>query len=267
MKQHLSQHRSEVLQAIAAAPDLFCFLDYDGTLAPIVRTPSEATPLPGTRELLEDLVHAPRTEVALVSGRAVDDVRGFVDIAGLYYVGIHGLEVRRPGEETQTAPGAAVLRERMPEIRRRLDGRLGNRAGVLLEEKGAAIACHYRLASHADARVARDTVVDLVRSYQDRGIAMTFIDGHEVTEIRPLDADKGRTVCALLAARLPQPLALYIGDDRTDEDAFRQLPPSAITIRVGSPEQETLARYRLADPGEVQEFLFAVLSARGGVRR
>lgn len=248
---------------IFAAPDLFCFLDYDGTLAPIAPTPGEAVPLPGTAELLGDLARAPRTEVAIISGRSIDDVRRFIDIAGLYYIGIHGLELRRPGEETQTAPSAAVIRSLMPSIRRQLGESVGGLAGVLLEEKGAAIACHYRLASREDARRVRDTVIDLARSYQRRGVALTFIDGHEVTELRPVDANKGKAVSALLAVRSPQPLALYIGDDRTDEDAFQQLPASAITIRVGGPEQETLARYRLTDPAEVQDFLASVAEARG----
>jgi trehalose 6-phosphate phosphatase len=123
MQKHLSQHRSEILLVISEAPDLFCFLDYDGTLAPIAPTPSEALPLPGTAKLLRDLAHAPRTEVAVITGRAIDDVRRFIDIADLYYIGIHGLEVRRPGGETQTAPSAAAIRSRMPAIHRQLEER------------------------------------------------------------------------------------------------------------------------------------------------
>jgi trehalose-phosphatase len=136
----------------------------------------------------------------------------------------------------------------------------------LLEEKGAAIACHYRLASRDDARAARDAAIGVALTYQRRGAALAFIDGHEVTELRPADANKGKAVSALLALRSPRPLAVYIGDDRTDEDAFRQLPPNAITIRVGGPEQETVARYRLADPVEVRDFLTSVVETRRAAR-
>jgi trehalose 6-phosphate phosphatase len=262
MQPHLSQHLSEVLRAISSAPDLFCFLDYDGTLAPIAPTPHEAVPLRGTTELLFELVRAPRTSVALVTGRTIEDIRGFIDITELYYVGVHGLELRRPGADTEDAAGATELRSLMPDIVSRLQERLAGRSGVMLEEKGAAVACHYRLASRADAHAAREAVIDVVRACQQRGASLTFIDGHEVTEIRPIDANKGRAVSMLLQLRQPPPLAMYIGDDRTDEDAFRQLPASAITIHVGS--GETLARFRLEDPREVQEFLRAVVEARRG---
>lgn len=264
MTPHVREHQAEILSAISAAPDLFCFLDYDGTLAPIAQTPGEAAPLPGTLELLEALVGARRTQVALVSGRAIDDVRGFLDVSALYYVGIHGLELRRPGEQTQASPSAAVIRSLMPAVLHQLEERLRGRAGIFFEDKGAAVACHYRLSSREDARAARDAVVAVVRSYQRRGVSMTFIDGHEVTEIRPVDANKGKAVCALLSMRRPAPLALYIGDDRTDEDAFQQLPPNAITIRVGASDQETVARFLLADPNEVQTFLSCVVAARSG---
>lgn len=264
MPMHLRDRLGEILERIHAAPDLFCFLDYDGTLAPIAPTPDEARPLPGTAELLARLSQASHTHMALVTGRSIDDVRRFVDVEGVYYIGIHGLELQRPRSEREGSADAAAVAALIPEIRRQLEGVLGGRPGILLEDKGAAIACHYRLASRTDAAAARDAVVALVHAYEQRGASLTFVDGHEVTEIRPLAADKGKAVCALLSSFRPAPLALYIGDDRTDEDAFRRLPPSSITIRVAPPEQETLARYRVDDPREVQAFLVEVLSVRAG---
>ena len=117
-------------------------------------------------------------------------------------------------------------------------------------------------ASRADAAAARDATIEVARGYADHDVPVTFIEGHEVTEIRPIDADKGKAIRSLLVTRSAQTLALCIGDDRTDEDAFRQLPPGAVTVRVGNPEQETAARFRLADPREVREFLIAVVEAR-----
>ncbi len=262
MAQHLRECEGEVLDRLRTASDVFCFLDYDGTLTPIAQTPDEAHPLPGTAALIARLSRAVGTEVAIVTGRSIDDLRRFVDVAGISYIGIHGLELLRPGAGLQTSPSAAVIRSLIPAMRRRLDASVGRRPGIFCEEKGAALACHYRLASRDDARAARDAVVALVRSYQRRGVSLAFIDGHEVTEVRPVDANKGKAVCALLSSRLPPPLALYIGDDRTDEDAFRQLPPSSITVRVAGPEQETAARYRLADPAEVHAFLADVATVR-----
>lgn len=256
----LRRCRGKVLARLRAAPELFCFLDYDGTLAPIAPSPAEARPLPGTADVLRRLSRAPRTGVAVISGRPIDDLRRQLRVGGIHYIGIHGLERQWPDGRREVVPATAAAR--IPEIHRLLQRKIGGRAGILLEDKGVAIACHYRLASRADARAAREAVVALVESYRQRGMPLTFIDGHQVTEIRPAGTDKGTAVCDLLSSFSPSPLALYIGDDRTDEDAFRRLPPTAITIRVGPAKQKTLARYRLPGPVEVQAFLIALLAAR-----
>ena len=101
----------------------------------------------------------------------------------------------------------------------------------------------------------------VARAYQRRGVKVTVTHGHEVIEIRPTDANKGRTVCALLAAYAPGALPVYIGDDRTDEDAFACLPPESITIRVGA-SVPSRARFRLAAPADVYSFLRALLDCR-----
>jgi trehalose-phosphatase len=262
MSQNPDARSTEVVRTLAEAPALFCFLDYDGTLAPIAPTPAQAAPLPGTAELLTLLARKRSTRVAIVTGRTVADVRSFIDLPQLYYVGIHGLEIRRPGEAVRMAPSATAVQAAMPAIRAEVDGAVRNLRGVFLEEKGAAIACHYRLASRVDAQAARTAVVAIAERYAERGVPVKHLDGHEVTEIRPADVDKGAAVATLLAEVHPTPLALYIGDDRTDEDAFAKLPLDAITIRVGSPEHESYARFRLPDPAAVRRFLDAVAARR-----
>ena len=265
MTQQLYEHLAEVLRRLGAAPSVFCFLDYDGTLAPIAPTPAEAVALPGTTDLLQRMTRAPGTSVAVITGRSIADVRRFLDIADISYIGVHGLESQRPGEAVELSPKAVEVRALVPEIRRQIEASVGRRDGILLEDKGVAIACHYRLASRADAQAARDAVIGVVESYRSRGVPITFIDGHEVTEVRPAGMDKGEAVAALLASREPA-LALYVGDDRTDEEAFRRLPADAITVRVGDAEQETAARYVVAGPVEVQGFLKDVVGVRESAR-
>src|SRR6266446_5392339 len=85
-----------VLRRVSAAAQVFCFLDYDGTLAPLAPTPAEAVPLPGTLELLRQLAQAPGVLVAVVTGRTIVDVRRALEVPGIYYVGLHGLEIRTP---------------------------------------------------------------------------------------------------------------------------------------------------------------------------
>ncbi len=258
----LREEESRVFQRIAGAGRVFCFLDYDGTLSRLASTPDDATPLPGTAALLQELARTPGTQVAVISGRPVNNLRRFLNVPGIFYVGIHGLEIQLPNGEIDLAEGTAMLRSLLPGIKRSLQQSVGTRPGILLEDKGAALACHYRLASAPDAVTARQTVSNLARTYQRRGVRLSLTYGPEVAEIRPAYANKGKTVSALLTVHAPNALPIYIGDDRSDEDAFNQLPPHAVTIRVGNPDQPTRARYRVDDPEEVQRFVRAMLAVR-----
>jgi trehalose 6-phosphate phosphatase len=265
MTAHLvGELQQQVLGLLAEAPALFCCLDYDGTLAPIAPTPAAAIPLPGTAELLVDLASLSATEVAIVSGRPIEEVRAFLNEAGLHYVGIHGLEIRLPSGETRVAEGAALVRAVLPAVRHQIEQAFGTRPGILIEDKGAALACHYRLASASDGVAAREMLTNIVRTYQQQGVPVALVTGHEVAEIRPSEVNKGKTVCALLATLTPTPLTLYIGDDQTDEDAFKLLPSGSITVRVGGGEVPTHARYRMDSPGDVHNFLCALLARREG---
>ena len=260
----LREVETDVVQRIAAAPSVFCFLDYDGTLARLAPTPDAATPLPDAAAILQALAVTPRTQVALVSGRTVVDLRSRLDVPGLYYVGLHGLEIRFPNGRTEVSEHAAGMRSVLPAITQQLEIALGKRAGILIEDKGLALACHYRRAARADAAEARKTVATVAEHAQRHGAPITVMHGHEVVEIRSTAANKGQTVCQLLAAQAPAALAVYIGDDHTDEDAFRLLPPESMTIRVGPAAVPTGARYRVADPDEVLRFLRAILEQRHG---
>jgi trehalose 6-phosphate phosphatase len=254
--------QQRVLDALAEARALFCGLDYDGTLAPIASTPPAAVPVPGTAELLAGLVALSATSVVIVSGRPVEEVRSFLDVPGVYYVGIHGLEVRLPNGDMRAAEGTALLRAVLPAVRRQIEQAFGTRPGILIEDKGAALACHYRLASTADGVAVGEMLASITRTYQQRGVPISLVMGHEVAEIRSSEVNKGKTVCALLTTLTPSPLPLYIGDDQTDEDAFKLLPATSITIRVGSEEIPTHARYRLETTTDVHNFLCTLLSRR-----
>jgi trehalose 6-phosphate phosphatase len=263
----LREVEADVLRRIAAADCVFCFLDYDGTLSPLVSTPDQARPLPDTPAVLGALAESPGIRVALVTGRTVTEIRRLIDVPGIYYVGIHGLEICLPDGSLELSERVAVIRAALPPIKRQIEQALGNRPGILIEDKGLALACHYRLASRADAARARETVAAVARSYQRRGVQIAVRHGHEVIEIRSAFVNKGKTVCRLLGTRHPTALAVYVGDDQTDEDAFELLPPESITIRVGSTMAATAARYRVADPDEVLGFLRALVDSRRGLEK
>ncbi len=251
---------AHVVRSLAVADGVFCFLDYDGTLAPLAPTPHNAVPLPGASSLLRQLVAAPGVQVAIVTGRTIADVRRFLDVAGAHYVGVHGAEVCWPNGKVQVVESVGTVRAVVLEIKRRLQEAVAARPGILLEDKGVAVACHYRLAAPADAVTARETMAALAHEY--RASALILVDGHEVAEIRPAHSDKGTAVHRLLAAYRAQLVPVYVGDDHTDEDAFKVLPAGSVTIRVAPADGPTLAHYRVAGPHEVLRFLRTVLQAR-----
>jgi trehalose-phosphatase len=258
----LREAQADVLRRIAAADSVFCFLDYDGTLSPLASAPGQARPLPDTAAVLGTLVQLPGMRVALVTGRTVTEIRRFLDVPGIYYVGIHGLEICLPDGSVELSERVAVIRAALPPIKQQIEQAMVNCPGILIEDKGLALACHYRLASRADAARARETVAAVARSYQRRGVQIAVTHGHEVVEIRSAFVNKGKTACRLLGTQDPLALVVYIGDDQTDEDAFERLPPESITIRVGPTTLATAARYRVEDPGEVLRFLRALIDSR-----
>ncbi|HSJ14835.1 MAG TPA: trehalose-phosphatase [Longimicrobiales bacterium] len=243
-----------IVDARARAGHLFVGLDFDGTLTPIVSRPELAHLGGDTRLVLVRLAARPDTVVAVLSGRALADVRTRVAVPGLFFAGNHGFEIEGPGiSELHPAADAAA-----PAIRRLAEAcarQLARIEGVIVEDKGVTLSVHFRLVAeraHADVRAAVRALVA-----GEAGVRMS--EGKMVIEVRPDVAwDKGAALAFLRRALHDDPAApaLFIGDDRTDEDAFRELGPGGWGILVAEqPPAQTAARARLRDPGAVQALL------------
>jgi alpha,alpha-trehalose-phosphate synthase [UDP-forming]/trehalose-phosphatase len=258
----LFAHLDAVRAHVQARAHLVVVLDFDGTLAPIVDRPEEAAMVDGVRELLVALHAPPRSRVAVISGRALTDLRARVALDGLHYAGNHGLELSDPAwgaaPPAGDATGALLAR-----CAARLRRRLADVPGVLVEDKGAGLSVHLRPVPREAIGPVVDAVLEVVGECPPGQLEVSR--GTMVLEIRPaVDWDKGRAVRSLLAnvagADWPTRTAvIYVGDDRTDEDAFAALGPSGITVRVGTDAAPTAARYRLRDPHEVRRFLAALV--------
>jgi trehalose 6-phosphate phosphatase len=186
------------------------FLDVDGTLAPIVSRPELAEVPAETRAELRRLVSR-YALVACISGRTGAEARRLVGVDGIFYAGVHGLEL---------APEADAWRTPLREV-----------AGLewpWVEDKGLTVAFHWREADDEDA--ARASLEEVAERAQALGLEARW--GRKVLEVRPpVDADKGTAVRLLLAEHGLQ-RALYAGDDTTDLDAFRGLDGLEVAIRV-----------------------------------
>ena len=226
------------------------FLDYDGTLTPIVARPELAILDDAVRRTLVAL--AERCPVAIVSGRDRADVQSLVAIDSLIYAGSHGFDIRGPGLRSEHgAAFAPDLDAAETELRHSLTAF----RGAFLERKTYSLAVHVRaLAPNIAAAVER--AVDAVLSRHPRLRKGT---GKMVFELLPrFDWHKGKAVLHILKSlRLPagDVLPIYIGDDRTDEDAFAALAGVGVGILVTESPRRTAAYYTLRDPAEVHRFL------------
>ena len=227
------------------------FLDYDGTLTPIVSHPQDAWLPDSMRQTLRSL--AARVPVAILSGRDLDDVRGRVLVDGIVYAGSHGFDIAGAGGLRRELGVAylPMLDEAETELREALD----EIPGAQLERKHFSVAAHYRNVNQRDAfRVALG--MDAVAAKHRE---LRRIDEKKVYELLPdIDWNKGKAVLWLLETlglERRNVLPIYIGDDRTDEDAFRAIEKRGVAILVSEQPQITAASYWLNNPEDVERFL------------
>lgn len=236
---------------------LVLFLDYDGTLSHIVDHPDHAVLDEETRGVLEDV--ARKHPVYVVSGRDLDDVRRRVAVDTVYYVGSHGFQM------PEAAPGIdpEALDEAVQELdsaASELEQWLDYIDGIVIERKRYSFALHYRMVDRDDLKQIHAATADVLERYG----SVTSKRGKQVIEFVPdIPWDKGLCIEALLArlddsAGGPELFPVYVGDDATDEDAFRVLNSgTGMTVVVADDERESAAEFRLRDVPAVRAFLEA----------
>jgi trehalose 6-phosphate phosphatase len=249
----------EEIKSIVKNRRLAVFLDYDGTLTPIVNHPKDAILSDEMRQTLQLL--GERCTVGVISGRDTGDVIDRVGIQGIIYAGCHGFEiVGPPGRKLDYQLGGEFLSV-LDQVEEELHAKFDRISGILIERKKFSVATHYRLAA--------DEVIDVLNKILDR-IAdshpqLRQTRGKMVVELQPaIEWDKGKAVLRLLnqvSCSSMDVLPLYLGDDTTDEDAFHAIQDSGIGIIVNDGSKTTAARYRLKNTLEVRQFLEVLASS------
>lgn len=227
-------------------------LDYDGTLTPIVKKPELATISPNMKKALKSV--ATRHKVAIVSGRSLADVKKLVGLNGLYYVGNHGLEISGPGVKLVQSR-AVSTRSTITQLCRKLRAALRGVKGAIVEDKGLTASVHYRLVKQKKKRL-KSVVGKITKPYLSSG-AIKITHGKKVINIIPnIDWDKGKAALWILSAVDPKRrlTPIYMGDDRTDEDAFLAIK-RGITILISEKRKKSHAKFFLRNVGEVKTFL------------
>jgi trehalose 6-phosphate phosphatase len=256
------------------AKELFVFFEFDGTLVEIAPKPDDVILSEERKLSLGELLSAPGCSVAIVSGRPVDELRKLVGLDGLFYVGCHGLEWTAPdGTWYMSWPHKVVL-DALQSLREQLHESLRNFAGVLLEDKGIALALHYRNAKRETASMARREFARAVHWYQQHGVKLEIVAGKKVIEAKSAGAQKGDAIVQILARRTPSAVPIYIGDDLSDESAFHVIAEKGLAISVTRTPRATPATYYLKDPREVYTYVRCLnagrqtrLTRRGGALR
>jgi len=245
----------ELVRAARKQAALLLFLDFDGTLVPFRLDPEKVRLSPGREEVLAGL--ARRFPTAIVSGRSLADIRSRVDLPRIAWAGNHGLEIRQ-GRTRWLHPEAKKTVPVLNIILREAERRLKHIPGIRVDDKGLSASVHFRGVRPDRIPEIRRILREIIPTGPAR---LKLTRGKKVFEIRPaISWDKGQAVLCLLKRLDPQGRAMpvYLGDDRTDEDAFRVLSGRGLTVYVGE-QRPTSARYRLSDVASVWRFLRALL--------
>ena len=256
----LLNHLEDAAKEVRRAPHIALFCDYDGVLTPIAPRPEEALLSGETRTLLRKIRDSARISTTIISGRSLANIMEMVSVENLSYAGNHGLEISGPHLQ-RLHPDAMKMQEQMERLAEVFRAALGGFSGVIVENKHLSLTVHYRLAEPIAIADVLQRCYELLEEHNTEGL-LRLTTGKKVLEVRPnIDWDKGRAVQWILRTmygeQWPQAvLPIYLGDDATDEDAFRVLRARGITVLVGKQESlETSARFALAGTEETHLFL------------
>jgi trehalose 6-phosphate phosphatase len=238
--------------------------DFDGTLAELAPTPDAAVLSGHVRGEIDQIARAPQLTLGVVSGRRLLDVRARVGPSPQYVSGLHGLEIAGPGatfHHYALDNVAPVLQKLAADARRQLAWC----PDYLIEDKAYALTCHVRRTPPDLAERVLDEFEALAGPYLEAGVLRLLIGAKAVELLPAVDWHKGRAVewiRAEVAGRVGRPLTVvYLGDDRTDEDAFAALTDDDVAIGVGERPHTHLIDRRLAGPASVGRFFAALRTA------
>lgn len=232
------------------------FLDYDGTLTPIVDRPDMARVSDGMRTTVQKL--AGKYTTAVVSGRMREDVEDLLGVKGIFYAGSHGFDIKGEGLD-MVHPAAEKAVPVVNECIKILKEKTEGIEGIIIEEKKYSVAVHYRMAEEKHLPDITEMVKELVSSYD----VLRLMSGKKVFELLPnIEWNKSRAIHWIMKAMelsWTSSSVIYIGDDVTDEYAFRGIRTRGTGILVSEKSRPSAAEFRLKDPEEVKELFEKII--------
>ncbi|MBU4602688.1 trehalose-phosphatase, partial [bacterium] len=229
------------------------FFDYDGTLTPIVERPDLAKISPEMKEIIRQL--SLKYKLAIVSGRGRRNLQTLVDIPGIFYAGDHGLDIIGP-DISMIHPKVKKFLPLIQNISKSLDKSLSHIPGIIVEKKKMSVAIHYRQVSKEDLPGLKLPLKKILKENREN---IRLLKGKKVVEFLPnIEWNKGKAVLWILntlGLDWSEHKIFYLGDDTTDEDAFRILRTRGTSILIAEKAQKSAADFRLSSPEEVKYWL------------
>ena len=226
--------------------------DFDGTIVPFTRRPSQVKIPQKMRRVLSRLIKKPGVRVVIISGRSLADVKKKLGLKGAIYCGNHGLEMER-GLSVWIHPEARAISRRLKILSAEIQSGISDLKGAELEDKTLSLSLHYRRVSRASDIARLKRLLNCWMSPHRRYLRV--VSGKKLFDIRPkLDWNKGHALLNLIESLPGSWSACFVGDDKTDEEAFETLGGRALTVRVG-PALKSKARFLLKNRGYVHSFL------------
>jgi len=257
MPDFLNDRSLQIQKKIMKSDRIFLFLDYDGTLVSFKQKPTDVTTPQHVKNIIRQLIKNQKVTVIIVTGRPLQEIRKLLHIRGLSFIALHGLSIKTPNESEYSWDQATQARLLVKAIKNDMQEKLKDEKRAFLEDKELTLVLHYRLLPSNKARLLREAFKTTVRTL-DKNRILEIMNGAKVIEARPKGWNKGKAVELFLAGHDKGKIILpiYIGDDYTDEDAFRVLKKRGITIHVvNTSKRKTAARYWVNNPDEVFSFL------------
>jgi len=238
---------------------VYLFLDYDGTLTPIRKLPSSAVLSGSMKNLLSELNNQPNIKVIIVTGRSYSDFKKLSGLKNITIASNHGFHINSE-KINWRHPAIKKILPVFQDVTLLLKKSLKQFPSTVIEDKGITVSVHYRNVKNKFVPSIKETVLYILERYSQK-LKITY--GKKVIEIKPaVEWNKGLAVLKILKLfrlKTSNSTMIYIGDDTTDEDAFKILRNKAITVHVGN-SSETNAEYIVKNTREVQSVLRSINS-------
>jgi trehalose 6-phosphate phosphatase len=269
----LFQCWDKLVEQIDEATQILLFLDYDGTLTPIVARPEMAVLSSQGRKILTQISGNTLFKLAIISGRSLSEIKTLLGLENIAYAGNHGLEIECPHHYCQgrsvktivfTHPLAEQFRPRLESLEQRLKKSLAGIDSIIIQNKGLTLSIHYRLARQTEVGRIKELSFKAI-GYGQAGDKLQITEGKKVLEVRPrVEWNKGKAIEWLLGiCGMPGSLSIFAGDDVTDEDGFMILHRvGGISVFVGENNTSSSADYYLDSSDQLYHWLGKLLEGR-----